>query len=200
MKGGRNKDESLYVFPSPATYFNLLYPTLPTQVKVKRWKSERMQAPYKEQKASNAVHLPLYWNVLSFSFTIIEFSWYKLSSGYAAHLYSLLSIGRIAWYKLSSGYAAHLYSLLSIGRIAWYKFLSSYAAHLSPWKGEIERGLLTYLCSIIVALAIFSPLHLFTLSSLSCLQIVSFHVVKKSEATSRECSRNDSTCSRLVKM
>ena len=35
-EGGRNKDESLYVFPSPATYFNLLYPTLPTQVKVKR--------------------------------------------------------------------------------------------------------------------------------------------------------------------
>ena len=33
-----------------------------------------MQALYKEQKASNAVHLPLYWNVLSFSFTIIEFS------------------------------------------------------------------------------------------------------------------------------
>jgi len=33
-----------------------------------------MQAPYKEQKASNAVHLSLYWNVLSFSFTIIEFS------------------------------------------------------------------------------------------------------------------------------
>ncbi len=33
-----------------------------------------MQAPYKEQKASNAVHLPFYWNVLSFSFTIIEFS------------------------------------------------------------------------------------------------------------------------------
>ena len=29
-EGGRNKDESLYVFPSPATYFNLLYPTLPT--------------------------------------------------------------------------------------------------------------------------------------------------------------------------
>ena len=33
-----------------------------------------MQAPYKELKASNAAHLPLYWNVLSFSFTIIEFS------------------------------------------------------------------------------------------------------------------------------
>ena len=35
-----------------------------------------MQKPYKEQKASNVVHLPLYiyWNVLSFSFTIIEFS------------------------------------------------------------------------------------------------------------------------------
>ena len=33
-----------------------------------------MQAPYKEQKASNAVHLPPYWNVLSFSFIIIECS------------------------------------------------------------------------------------------------------------------------------
>ena len=33
-----------------------------------------MQAPYKEQKASNAVHLPFYWNVLSFSFTMIECS------------------------------------------------------------------------------------------------------------------------------
>ena len=31
-EGGRNKDESLYAFPSPVTYFNLLYPTLPTQV------------------------------------------------------------------------------------------------------------------------------------------------------------------------
>ena len=35
-EGGRNKDESLYASPSPATYFNLPYPTLPTQVKVKR--------------------------------------------------------------------------------------------------------------------------------------------------------------------
>ena len=35
-EGGRNKDESLYVSPSPATYFNLPYPTLPTPVKVKR--------------------------------------------------------------------------------------------------------------------------------------------------------------------
>ena len=35
-----------------------------------------MQTPYKEQKASNAVHLSLYiyWNVLNFSFTIIECS------------------------------------------------------------------------------------------------------------------------------
>ena len=33
-----------------------------------------MRAPYKEQKASNIVHLFLYWNMLSFSFTIIEFS------------------------------------------------------------------------------------------------------------------------------
>ena len=33
-----------------------------------------MQALYKEQKASNVVHLFPYWNMLSFSFTIIEFS------------------------------------------------------------------------------------------------------------------------------
>ena len=32
-----------------------------------------MKALYKEQKASNVVHLSLYWNALSFSFTIIEF-------------------------------------------------------------------------------------------------------------------------------
>ena len=33
-----------------------------------------MQAPYKEQKASNVVHLSLYFNMLSFSFTTIAFS------------------------------------------------------------------------------------------------------------------------------
>ena len=33
-----------------------------------------MKALYKEQKASNPVHLSLYWNVLRFSFTTIEFS------------------------------------------------------------------------------------------------------------------------------
>jgi len=33
-----------------------------------------MQALYKEQNASNVVHLFLYWNMSSFSFTIIEFS------------------------------------------------------------------------------------------------------------------------------
>jgi len=33
-----------------------------------------MQASYKEQKASNTVHLFLYWNVLSFSFTTVAFS------------------------------------------------------------------------------------------------------------------------------
>ena len=32
-----------------------------------------MQALYKEKKASNAEHLPLYFNVLSFSFSIIAF-------------------------------------------------------------------------------------------------------------------------------
>ena len=50
-EGWRNKDESLYVFLSPATYFYLLCPTLPTlskSEKVKRWKSEKMQPPQYE--------------------------------------------------------------------------------------------------------------------------------------------------------
>jgi len=33
-----------------------------------------MQASYKEQKAGNVVPLSLYWNILSFSFTVIDFS------------------------------------------------------------------------------------------------------------------------------
>ena len=73
-EGGRNKDESLYVFLCLATYFNLLYPTLPNQIK---WKGEKVKGcrhHIKSKKTSNAVHLSLYWNVLSFSFTIIEFS------------------------------------------------------------------------------------------------------------------------------
>ena len=42
--------------------------------------------------------------MLSFSFTIIECSLaISFRVGYAAHLYNLLSIGRIACYKLSSG-------------------------------------------------------------------------------------------------
>ena len=45
-----------------------------------------MQAPYKEQKASNTVHLPLYWNMLSFSFTIIEFS-LDINFRVAMHVY-----------------------------------------------------------------------------------------------------------------
>ncbi|EKY03646.1 hypothetical protein HMPREF9151_00288 [Hoylesella saccharolytica F0055] len=45
-----------------------------------------MKALYKEQKTSNAVHLPLYWNVLSFSFTTVEFSLDKAFKWLAAHL------------------------------------------------------------------------------------------------------------------
>ena len=37
-EGGKNTDESLYVFPSPATYFHLLYPTLPTPSKSEKVK------------------------------------------------------------------------------------------------------------------------------------------------------------------
>ena len=37
-EGGRNKDESLYVFLSPATYFYLLCPTLPTLSKSEKVK------------------------------------------------------------------------------------------------------------------------------------------------------------------
>ena len=56
-----------------------------------------------------------------------------------------------------------------------------------------------YSYSVIVALAIFSPFHLFTFLPLDYLQIVSLEVVKKSDATSRECQRNRLTCFQLVK-
>ena len=49
-------------------------PNLPDKgEKVKKWKSERMQAPYKGKKQVMQYTSPLYWDVLSFSFTIIEF-------------------------------------------------------------------------------------------------------------------------------
>ena len=82
--GIRNNAHSTYGFISKCSFkpFSryLLTSTSPPNLhrdkgeRLKRWKSERMQALYKEQKASNAVHLFLYWNMLSFSFTIIEFS------------------------------------------------------------------------------------------------------------------------------
>ena len=107
--------------------------------RLKRWKGKKVKGcrhHIKMQKASNAVHLsPLLRCVEFLLYNYWVLSWYKLLSSYAVHLYRLLPIVKIAWYRLSSGYAAHL----------------------SPWKGEIERGLLTYLCSIIVALATFHP-------------------------------------------
>ena len=48
-----------------------------TGIKVKGWKGEKVKGcrhHIKSKKTSNPVHLSLYWNVLSFSFTIIEFS------------------------------------------------------------------------------------------------------------------------------
>ena len=59
------------------------------------------------------------------------------------------------------------------------KPLSGYAAHLSPCKGEKERGLLIlnwriYFYFIIVALAIFSPFHLFTFPPYKLLSICYF--------------------------
>ena len=56
-----------------------------------------------------------------------------------------------------------------------------------------------YFYSIIVALAIFSPFRLFTLSPFCYFQFVSWGVVKKSEATSRECQSKPPTYSQLVK-
>ena len=53
--------------------------------RLKRWRSERMQAPYKEQKATNVVHLSLYFNMLSCRFTIIAFSLDKAFEWLAAH-------------------------------------------------------------------------------------------------------------------
>ena len=56
-----------------------------------------------------------------------------------------------------------------------------------------------YFYSIIMALAIFSPFHLFTFLPLGSLQIVSSRIVKKLEVTSRECQSKPPTYSLLVK-
>ena len=66
-------------------------------------------------------------------------------------------------------------------------------------KGRLRGDLPTQFCSIIAVSTSFYSLIFFTLSPFSCLQIVSLGVVKKSEATSRECQRNDSTCFWFVK-
>ena len=66
-------------------------------------------------------------------------------------------------------------------------------------KGRLRGDLPTRFCSIIAVSTSFYPLIFFTLSPFSCLQIVSLEVVKKSDATSRECQRNRLTYSLLVK-
>ena len=127
--GIRNNAHSAYGFISECTFcpfhaicWEVHPPNLPRNKgeRLKRWKSERMQRLYKEQKANNEVHLPLYWNVLRFF---------------------LYNYWVPPWYKLSSSYAAYLYRLLPIGRIAWYKLSSGYAAHLSPWKRGEREGI-----------------------------------------------------------
>ena len=67
-------------------------------------------------------------------------------------------------------------------------------------KGRLRGDLPNQFCSIIAVSTSFYSLIFFTLSPLGCLQIVSLGVVKKSEATSRECQRNRLTCFQLVKM
>ena len=88
--------------------------------RLKRWKSERMQRLYKEQKANNAVHLPLYLNVLRF---FLYNYWIPLDISF--------------W----GSYTAYLYRLLPIGSISWYKLSSGYAAQLSPWKRGEREGI-----------------------------------------------------------
>ena len=93
--GIRNNAHSVYGFISECTFcpfhaicWEVHPPNLPRNKgeRLKRWKSERMQRLYKEQKANNAVHLPLYWNVLRFFlYNYWVPPWYKLLNGYAAH-------------------------------------------------------------------------------------------------------------------
>ena len=68
--GIRSNTHSAYRFISEYTFWpfhaicwEVHPPNLPRN-KGERWKSERMQTLYKDKKANNAVHLPLYWNVL----------------------------------------------------------------------------------------------------------------------------------------
>ena len=79
-----------------------------------------MQVPYKEQSASNVVHLSLYWNMLSFSFTIVECS---LDISFRVAMQHTLELKSISFECLDISF-----------RMAMQ--------HTSPLKkGEIERRL-----------------------------------------------------------
>ena len=138
-------------------------------------------------------------------------SCYKLSSGYAAHFYRLLPIGNISWYKLLRGYAAHLSPWkgekergLLIQTDVYYGWEPEKMILYKVPLARILWGPLKISLSIKSSIKKSGKLssNLFTLVTKhpTYLQIVTFTVVKKSEATSRECQRNLSTCSWLVKM
>ena len=133
-------------------------------------------------------------------------SWYKLLSGYVAHLYSLLPIDSISWYKLSSGSAAHLSPCkgekergLLIQTGVYYGWEPEKMILYKVPLARILWGPLKISLSIKSSIKKSGKLssNLFTLATKhpTYLQIVTFTVVKKSEATSRECQRNLSTCS-----
>ena len=100
-----------------------------------------MQAPYKEQKASNAVHLFLYFNVLSCRFTIVAFP-LDISFWVVMQHTSPLGKGKKRGLFMPN-WGKECIELALCSVLSWllYKLLSDYAAHLSPYKGEKARGI-----------------------------------------------------------
>ena len=140
-------------------YFILLHILLASPgIKVKGWKGEKMKGGRQNnerQKASNAVHLSLYWDVLSCLFTIIEFS---LDISFRVAMQPHLS----PWKGEKKRGLLMPNRRKSITSCLFVTCLSSNAARLSPYKGEIEREFVDILLFYNCGVSHFSPFHLFT--------------------------------------
>ena len=123
------------------------------------------------QKASNVVHLSLYWDVLSCLFIIIELS-LDISFRVAMQPHLSPCKGEKERGLLIPNRRKSITSCL------FATCLSSDAARFSPYKGEIEREFVYIFLFYNFGVSHFSPFHLFTFSPLSCFQFVTFLTFK----------------------
>ena len=136
--------------------------------RLKRWKVKGGRHYIKSKKQVMQYTYPLYWNLLSFSFIIIEFSLdISFRVAMQPHLSPCKGEKERGW--LIPNWRKSITSCLFI------TCLSSNAARLFPCKGEMERRfvhiLLFYNCGVSHFFTL-SPFHFSTF--ISCFQIVTF--------------------------